>query len=273
MRTLYVSDLDGTLLNKSDRINGRGLGIINGLVGEGMLFTYATARSLASARVVTQGLSVRNPVIVYNGVFIMEPDTGRVVSSEGFSGEERAFVREKLTESGISPFVYSMIGGEEKVSYDGSCLNEGKERYLSLRKGDRRFRRLDGDAGLYDGEMFYFTCIGEKEEFEGAYRLFETDGRFTCTFQQELYRPEWWFEIMPRKASKYNGILKLKDILGCDRIVSFGDAVNDIPMFRISDECYAVGNAVPELKAVATGIIGDNESDSVALWLRNHAER
>lgn len=78
---------------------------------------------------------------------------------------------------------------------------------------------------------------------------------------------------MPGKASKYNGILKLKDILGCDRIVSFGDAVNDIPMFRISDECYAVGNAVPELKAVATGVIGDNESDSVALWLRNHAGR
>ena len=45
----------------------------------------ARARSLASARVVTQGLSVWNPVIVYNGVFIMEPDTGRVVSSEGFS--------------------------------------------------------------------------------------------------------------------------------------------------------------------------------------------
>ena len=146
---------------------------------------------------VTQGLSVRNPVIVYNGVFIMEPDTGRVVSSEGFSAGERAFVREKLTASGISPFV----------------------------------------------------------------------------FQQELYRPEWWSEIMPGKASKYNGILKLKDILGCDRIVSFGDAVNDIPMFRISDECYAVGNAVPELKAVATGIIGDNESDSVALWFRNHAGR
>lgn len=28
----------------------------------------------------------------------------------------------------------------------------------------------------------------------------------------------------------------------CDRIVSFGDALNDIPMFQISDECYAVEN-------------------------------
>ncbi|MCR5621596.1 MAG: HAD family hydrolase [Treponema sp.] len=271
MRTLYVSDLDGTLLNKNDCINARSLEIINGLVAGGMFFTYATARSLTSACTVTRGLNVRNPVIVYNGTFIMESNTGRFVSSEGFSSEEQVFIREKLTAGGISPFVYSFIAGEEKVSYDGSCLNEGKERYLSLRKGDKRFRRLDGDAGLYDGEMFYFTCIGEKGELEGAYRLFEADGRFTCTFQQELYRPEWWFEIMPKKATKYNGILKLKKLLGCDRIVSFGDAVNDIPMFKISDECYAVENAVPELKAIATGIIGSNESDGVALWLRDHA--
>ena len=273
MSTLYVSDLDGTLLNRSDRINERSLAIINGLVEEGMFFTYATARSLTSARVVTEGLSVRNPVIVYNGAFILEPETGHVVSSEGFTEKERAFIQEKLTAGGISPFVYSFINGEEKVSYDGLRLNEGKERYLSLRKGDWRFRRLDGGNGLYDGESFYYTCIGGKEALEDAYRLFEADGRFTCTFQQELYRPEWWFEIMPRKATKYNGILKLKDLLGCDRIVSFGDAVNDIPMFRISDECYAVANAVPELKAVATGIIGDNESDSVALWLREHVCR
>ena len=273
MKTLYVSDLDGTLLNRSDRINERSLDIINDLVGGGMFFTYATARSLKSARVVTQGVTVRNPVIVYNGAFLMEADTGRVVSSECFTDGERAFIREQLTECGISPFVYSFISGEEKVSYDSTRLNEGKERYLSLRKGDRRFRSLDDGQGLYDGESFYFTCIGEQAELEHVYRLFETDGRFTCTFQQELYRPEWWFEIMPRKATKYNGILKLKDLLGCDRIVSFGDAVNDIPMFRISDECYAVANAVPELKAVATGIIGDNESDSVALWLREHVCR
>ncbi|MFR3729688.1 HAD hydrolase family protein [Lacrimispora sp.] len=30
--------------------------------------------------------------------------------------------------------------------------------------------------------------------------------------------------------------------------MSFGDAINDIPMFQVSDECYAVSDAVPELK-------------------------
>ena len=57
---------------------------------------------------------------------------------------------------------------------------------------------------------------------------------------------------------------------GCGRIISFGDAVNDIPMFDISDECYAVENAVDEVKAAATGIIGSNEEDGVAKWLLDH---
>ena len=40
-------------------------------------------------------------------------------------------------------------------------------------------------------------------------------------------------------------------------------------MFRIADECYAMENAVDELKAIATGVIGSNEEDGVARFLLN----
>mgnify|MGYP002511059712 FL=1 len=86
-RTLYVSDLDGTLLNRQDRINPKSIRIINDLVGQGMTFTYATARSLSSASVVTQGLSADIPVIVYNGAFILHPATGEILSKESFKEE------------------------------------------------------------------------------------------------------------------------------------------------------------------------------------------
>ena len=72
---------------------------------------------------------------------------------------------------------------------------------------------------------------------------------------------------MPARASKANAIRKLKEMWNCTRVVSFGDAVNDLPMFEISDECYAVSNAVEELKAAATGMIESNEEDGVARWL------
>ena len=273
MKTLYVSDLDGTLLNTQARISPRSLEIINRLAAEGMPFTYATARSLSSASVVTRGLSARIPVIVYNGAYIMEPATGKILASEGFSPEERAYVRRKLEEHRISPVVYAFVDGEERVSWDMSRVNEGKQRYFDNRKGDRRLRPLDTGDGLYVGKTFYYTCIGEKEELEPLYAVFADDRRYHCTFQQELYRPEYWLEIMPAKATKYHAILKLKKLWKCDRVVSFGDSINDLPMFRISDECYAVGNAVEELKHAATGVIGDNDSDSVAGWLEENYGR
>ena len=271
MKDLYVTDLDGTLLNRQDRVSPYSVRVINGLVDRGLLFTYATARSLVSASRVTEGLSTKIPVIAYNGVFIFQPSTGKILSREGFADDERSRVKEVLDRYRISPLVYSFIDGIEKVSWIPRHENDGVRRYLSNRQGDRRFRAVhDGDS-LYQGDSFYFTCIGEKEELQPVYDLFSGDSRFRCTMQRELYRPEYWCEIMPAGASKANAVRKLKEMWGCGRVVSFGDAVNDIPMFEISDECYAVENAVDELKAVATGVIASNEEDGVAKWLLDHA--
>jgi len=270
LNELYVTDLDGTLLNRQDRISPFSARVINELIDKGLLFTYATARSLVSASKVTEGLSTKIPVIAYNGAFIFQPSTGEILSREGFTDEERSTVRESLNQHRISPLVYSFINGDEKVSWIPQHENDGIRRYLSSRQGDRRFRAVQDTDALYQGDIFYYTCIGEKDELQPIFELFSNNGHFRCTLQQELYRPEYWCEIMPVMASKANAILKLKKMWGCSRIISFGDAVNDIPMFEISDECYAVANAVAELKAAATGVIGSNEEDGVAKWLLDH---
>lgn len=270
MKTLYVTDLDGTLLNSQDTISPYSLEIINRLVEQGMFFTYATARSLVSASVVTKGISTKIPIIAYNGTFIFDPSTGGIIASEGFQKEERAMVKDVLREYNISPIVYSFIDGMEKVSWVTSKENDGTQRYLSLRKGDKRLRPLESEHNLYDGEMFYYTCIGEKEQLQPVYDVFSKDDRYTCMLQQELYRPEYWCEIMPKKATKAHAIEKLKEIWHCDRVISFGDAINDIPMFQISQECYAVENAVEELKQLATGMIASNDNDGVVRWLEEN---
>ena len=156
---------------------------------------------------------------------------------------------------------------EEKVSRIPARDNEGIRRYLGKRPGDPRFRAVPDEEALYAGEPFYYTCIGEEAELRPVYAHFSEDARYRCTLQRELYRPEYWCEIMPARASKANAVLRLKALWGCGRVISFGDAVNDLPMFAVSDECYAVSNAVEELKAAATGVIGSNEEDGVARWL------
>lgn len=267
MSTLYVTDLDGTLLNSNDRISQYSIETINGLVAKGMQFTYATARSLVSASVVAKGLSTTIPVIAYNGVLIIHPDTGEVINSLSFTEEETNDAIGILREQGGNPLVYAYVDGAERVSYRMGRENDGIRRYLDVRKGDRRFRPVQEEESLYQGDIFYFTCIADREDLLPLYEIFVKDGRFRTTLQQELYRPEYFLEIMPQKASKAEAIKRLKEIWHCDKVVSFGDAVNDIPMFEVSDECYAVANAVPELKMRATGVIASNDEDGVAKWL------
>lgn len=270
MKTLYVSDLDGTLLTSDMKISENSLNIINTLINEGMIFTYATARSISSASIVAKGLSTKHPIIAYNGAFIVEPESRKIMAKEDFNRTQTEVVKEILYQNHISPLVYSFVEGKERVSWIPNEENEGKRHYIDSRKGDKRLRSVALEEELYDGDVFYFTCIGGKEELEPAYQILKDNENYTCTFQPEIYRDEYWLEIMPRKATKANAILKLKELLGCDKIVSFGDAINDIPMFQISDECYAVENAVEELKKMATAVIESNNNDGVAKWLNVH---
>lgn len=271
MKTLYVTDLDGTLLSSQKIVSEYSIQVIKELVEKGMLFTYATARSLSSASIVTKGLHLKTPIVAYNGAHIFNPETSERIASESFKKSEVEYVENILKEHRISPMVYSFVNNKETVSWVYGTETEGIQRYLDSRKNDGRMRSLETDEKLYEGDVFYFTCIGEKTLFEEAYKELQKEDRYMCTLQAEPYnKDEYWLEIMPRKATKANAILKLKEILGCDKVVSFGDAINDIPMFCISDECYAMENAVEELKKIATDVIGSNEKDGVAVWLKEH---
>lgn len=272
-KILYISDLDGTLLNRQEQISFRSLALLNSLIDQGLLFTYATARSLTSARKVTEGLRLRVPVIVYNGAFLMDAHTGEIQHACRFTKQENTEAQRIFQKYNAYPFVYTFEEGKERVFWYTGGENSGMRRYLDSRRGDPRFGACQSSNDVYRGEIFYYTCIGTFKALQPLSCVFQEDPRYFCTFQKELYtEEEYWLEVMPKKSTKAEGVLRLKQMLGCDRVVSFGDAINDIPMFRISDEAYAVENAVPELKKEASGIVSSNEENGVAEWLFKNAE-
>lgn len=286
MKTLYVSDLDGTLLGSNERTSDLTNRTINALVADGMLFSYATARSYITAHKVTQGLNAQIPVNIYNGAFIRDQVSGKILLSSYFEGAE-AFAQE-LFEADVYPLVYAMLPSEkfqenfqeriqenfqenfyekfsEKCSYMPAHVNDGMRRFLDTRKEDVRERKVQSREELLEGRIFYFTCIDEREKLAPLYERCREN--YHCVFSQEIYTKAWFLEIMPLETSKANAVLRLKEYLGCDRVVAFGDHYNDLDMFQIADEAYAVENAVGELKAAATGVIASNDDDGVARFL------
>lgn len=163
--------------------------------------------------------------------------------------------------------VYALVDGKERVTIINEKLNDGMKEYLTKRKDDPRINLTNDLHSLYQGEVYYFTVIGSYQELNSVYEMLKDNVNYNVTFQQEIYQDEYWLEIMPKTASKANAILKLKEILKCDEIVCFGDAINDLEMFKVSNQSYAMENAVDQLKKHATAIIDSNENDGVANWL------
>lgn len=269
--TLYLSDLDGTLLRSDQRTSEFTNATVNRLVDAGVHFSYATARSIDTAARVTKGIEVDIPVIVHNGAFIVDSVTRRVLYSARFTPEEESLIWTTFVAHGLYPLSYAVIDGRNRFSYlREKCGKQQWEFVLSrtCNAEDHRAREIFSARDALDGDVYYFACIDDEARLAPVYEFLKD--RFRCIFSRDIYTDAPWLEVLPKNASKASAAKILKEKLGCDRIVCFGDEINDIPMFEAADEKYAVSNAAPELKALATGVIGSNDEDAVAHWLEKH---
>ena len=265
MKTLYVSDLDGTLLNSQRQTSTYTNEVMEKLVDRGMLFSYATARSYYSAKPATKGLTAKIPLILYNGAFIIDNQSQEILLSNFFLKEEVKELSHYFNQKGFYPIVYAFRNHHEKFSYIPDKSTKQQLNFIKTRNDERK-NPIEND--LYQGDVFYISCISTKEQLESFYH--DLKDQYQCLFSKDIYSQDWWLEILPQKATKAHAILQLKDYLKCDKIVVFGDGLNDLSMFEIANESYAVENACKELKEKATGVIESHDQDAVAHWLEKN---
>ncbi len=267
MRIFYVSDLDGTLLRNNEKTSNYTNNVINRLTERGMVFSYATARSLITAKKVTSGINAKIPLIVYNGAFVIDNLTEDILIANYFD-DKVDFVLDDLFANKIYPIVYAYINGKEKFSFVPELCSDGTNKFLDSRKGDVRSNAVRAINDLKSGNIFYITCIDEPQKLEPLYKKYKDS--YHCVYQTDIYTNEQWLEIMPLNASKAKAIKQLQSLLKCEKLVVFGDGKNDIDMFESADESYAVQNAHEDLKRIATGVISSNDEDGVAKWLEEN---
>lgn len=271
MKTLYVSDLDGTLLDGNSQIPELVLKELNRLIQEGLLFTVATGRSYTSVTPVIQGLNLKLPAILLNGVHLFDLSAKRTVYTKYIGKTEKRAILSLLKREGTTPFVYQMReDGNIHMYYDEITSDMGRT-YIN-------------DRYLYYSKLCSYEVVARKNLSEVCESplisfLFAVDGREDrlLAIQEEirkmpfvnchLYKEERLglssIEIFASDAGKNNGINYLKKLTGADRVVSFGDNFNDINMKLDSDLFCVVDNAPPEVKKHADVIIESNTDNGV----------
>lgn len=267
--TLFVTDLDGTLLGSDARISQRSRDLLNELIAKGLRFSYATARSYMTALFTVPGLALREPVLAYNGALMVSPDGEKVYHAATLQYAAIVDAVEALMTAGYYPMVHTLTQGNNRVAWMAGKENEGLRNYLADRPADPRMHAVDSAADLFAGDIFNLSLVGEKGWITRAHQLLVGHPLLTLCLQRDTYHTaDYWLEIQHKDATKAKGIHKLQEMLGLSKVVCFGDNHNDLPMFQTADASYAVANAVPELKEAATGVIDSNTEDGVARFLQ-----
>lgn len=267
--TLIISDLDGTLLNNLGELNPYTISIINRLINKGFLFSVATARALESARPLIAPLNINLPIILHNGVSIYDLIKEKYLKHLLIPSNLISNFIEIFKQHNLNPFLYGVnLKNENKVYYTG-ISNPAEKYYVDdrLSRNDPRFQKVKS-LQWKDIKIHEINVLGSKSEISPIAKEFMNRKDVGIHFSEGFYTPGFFrLEIAHPLATKKNALLHLKDLLNVDKLICFGDADNDISMFEIADEKYAVENAVASLKKISTKIIQSNQDDGVARFL------
>lgn len=270
--TLYVSDLDGTLLNSSAQLSDKSVELINEAIKNNTNFTIATARTPATIVPILKDINIKMPVITMNGCSIYDLKSNKYLHTISIDTNVVPKLQQLISEEGLNPFIYTLKNNHLTVYYNELTLPH-QIKFYEERKGSP-LKTFIKEPLPKNSEVLYFTIMDSKEKVSKLYSKLVNIKEISMVMYSDTYTEGVYnLEIYNHNASKSNAINYLKNHLYFDELITFGDNLNDIPMFKISNECYAVENAANELKEIATDIIGPNTSDSVAKFIFNHSNK
>lgn len=274
MKTLYLTDLDGTLLRSDGSLSPFTKRAIDALSAHDVLFTFATARTYATVIPMFRNVDLRCPLVLMNGVCIYDPVKKQTIRHHALPVELGKEAERIFAKYGKNPMLYFEKDSTMRVEYK-ALVNEPQKHYVAQRDNfyNKGFEQVDA-YHFDEGDFLYVVTLDKKEEIEDLYHEMNALPGISFNFYADNYTDCYFLEGMCDTVSKASGALELKAMLGADKIVAFGDNLNDIPLIEAADEGYAVGNAHPQLKEKATGVIGSNDEDAVVRFvLERHGIR
>lgn len=277
---LFVSDLDGTLLTPEHSLHPTDRDALNAMIDGGLQFTIASARSIVSMREVCRGLRLKLPVIELNGAFLSEYPSGQHLHVEALEPNLAVDVYRLIEAEGHYPFLSTHSERGDRV-YINAITNPAAQDYVSYMESNED-QRLQPFGMVETGLKESVVVIGFSEKRTRlepmVERLRQRYGEaLHLQLMGDIYRPDHgWFTVTAPGANKGAAVLRLKERLFAGRsslhVVTFGDGVNDVPLFAAADTRVAVANAIEPLRTAAHLTIGQHETGSVVKAVRDWYE-
>lgn len=231
-KMLYVSDLDGTLLNSEALLNEDVPERLNRLIDKGLCFTVATARTYATVNSIVKDVHLTYPMILMNGVMLYDPVSKSCINAEIIERDSVEYILKGRKKFGVTGFAYALspkISEETLESEIASNLEKNLKSGVAsnLKKNsntgeDNRIQKSGRKMATYyekiateHMEKFYverrdvyhkpFSKVEKLEDILGEDIIY-----FSICYEEEVLRP--FYEYL-KKDEKLN-LNFYKDVYG-----------------------------------------------------------
>jgi Cof subfamily protein (haloacid dehalogenase superfamily) len=268
---LLMLDIDGTLLNEEGQITPRTRRAVAAAQAAGVVVALATARRHLSASLFAADLGLMAPVVSYDGALIRAYPSGEHWHSDPLPAVVGQAAVDAIARHGLQPLAqYNQESGERVLTGPASEDTTWTGTYYDLYAAQFERHALD-DLCVGKGDPLRIVAFGPLEHLEQiAADLRHLPCQFYLNPQGSYGSAE--LSVMSPTTSKGNAlsILSSRLRLAPEQTMALGDSFNDLSMLRLAGLGVAMGQAPPEVLAVAGAVTLPNTEDGAALAIERY---
>lgn len=282
---LFVTDLDGTLLNSDHKLSPYSLASLNSAMESGLPVCIATGRSYTDILEIIKDFTIRPYIISSNGASIYD-NQGKKIYSISIPKDQVKEIIQYLHGQNLE---YEVADDEFTYITKESLniLHKELEDVGSLDSAKREELEQDilglvlsqGNLKVVDDMETLLNSIesGNSVSSISAYlnKIHKTMEYFTMdkrirTFSSWKYN----FEMTSSKTSKGIALEHLCTHLNIDLqdVAAIGDNYNDLSMIKVAGIKGAMGNGVEHIRSMATYLAPTNDEDGAVKFLHHLIE-
>lgn len=245
-KTVFISDLDGTLLKSDKSLNPDDTAALDRYKSLGGRFTIATGRPLHTVYNYINELKISQPVILCNGAVIYDPCKAKILYEADLPDDAAGLIKELRSRyKNVSAEIYTF---NHHYYFNLNDVEKWHQNLLGIEFimaetpediDEPWIKMLFADEAEVIDDMCRYV-----KRFEGGQL------RFVRSYSKFL-------EVLPDGVSKGSALGRLVDIMGWhdEFLVSAGDYDNDIEMLRRADLSFCPSNSEECVKNAASRVL------------------
>lgn len=252
---LFITDMDGTILNENSEISDENAEAIKYFVKNGGKFTIASGRDHDDLATFFGKVTLSAPAVCMNGSEIYDYTQKKAVFSLSLGDCADEILKD----------IYTDIPDMSIEIYKGAdCFvchkNEGTKQHLKM---------VDCVLNYIDD----YRCVEKPWTKVSFWATQEKIAQFVSYVGKKIEGKDvdftflqvnnWSCEFLNKYSDKGYGLLKLKELIGSNiKIAAIGDYENDILMIKNADIGFAPSNACDKAKVAADFVLTQSCNES-----------